>query len=77
MDSNNLKTIDFSAAVHNDKIMMNYENIDKIINKRPNSSRQPQVSKRVLKTVSSLSKEDFYNSIKNSNKNVINLFRKN
>eukprot|EP00801_Mesodinium_rubrum_P001509 Mrub_01509.p1 GENE.Mrub_01509~~Mrub_01509.p1 ORF type:complete len:678 (+),score=220.58 Mrub_01509:245-2035(+) len=77
LDSNNLKTVDFSSAVQNDKMMMNYDNMDKIMNKRPNSSRQQPVSKRVLKTVSSMTKEDFYNSIKNSNKNVINLFRKN
>jgi hypothetical protein len=76
MDSNNLKTVDFSSALHNDKMMMNYDNMDKITNKRPISSKQQQVSKRVLKNVSSMTKDDFYNSIKSSNQNVINLFRK-
>jgi len=49
-----MKTVDFSAAINNDKILDSA-----IVNKRPNSSRQQPVKQRVLKHVSSMTKEDF------------------
>jgi len=64
MASNELKTVDFTAAVHSDQLLIgkdnNFDKVDKIVNKRPNSSRvQQPVSKRVLRHVSSMTKEDF------------------
>lgn len=64
MASNELKTVDFTAAVHSDQLLIGKDNqfdkVDKIVNKRPNSSKvQQPVSKRVLRHVSSMTKEDF------------------
>lgn len=67
MASNELKTVDFSAAVHSDQMLIgkdnNFDIVDKIVNKRqgrPSSSKvQQPVSKRVLRHVSSMTKEDF------------------
>jgi len=65
MASNDLKTVDFSAAVHSDQLLIGKDNkdfdkVDKIVNKRPSSSKvQQPVSKRVLRHVSSMTKEDF------------------